>query len=81
MAKKWNGAKVTELRGRRTQSDLAASLVRRGHGTTQTQVSRWEAGQKPRKYILPDLAAELGATPDDLFESVPDDAPFRSRAA
>lgn len=72
--------KLKELRGRRNQTDLAAAMQRRGHGTTQTQVSRWEAGQEPRAYILPDLAAELGVTVNDLYEDAADDAPFQSKA-
>jgi len=67
--------KLKELRGKRDQTDLAAALRRRGFGTTQTQISRWEGGQEPRAYILPALAEELGVAVDDLFEDV--DAPFR----
>ena len=79
METKFDGDKVKELRGRRTQHDLANALRDRGHGTTQTQVSRWESGQRPRDYILPDLAEELGVTPAELFVAAPDDAPFRPR--
>lgn len=75
--RKFSGQKLREARGKRNQTSVAAGLQRRGHGTTQTQVSRWEAGQRPRDYILEDLASEVGLTVDDLFEEVPDDAPFR----
>lgn len=76
---KFSGAKLREARGKRSQTDLAVALQLRGFGTTQTQVSRWEAGQQPRKYILEALASELHVHVDDLFEAVPDDAPFRGR--
>jgi len=76
--RKFSGQKLREARGKyRTQTELAAALQRRGHGTTQTQVSRWEAGQEPREYIREALAAELNVKVDDLYEDVPDDAPFR----
>jgi len=65
---KFSGQKLKEYRGRRNQTDLAAALQRRGLGTTQTQISRWESGQTPRKYVLPLLAAELGCEIAELFE-------------
>jgi len=64
---RFSGEKLKELRGKRTQHDLAEALRRRGYGTTQTQVSRWEAGQAPRGYIVDALAEELGCSRDDLF--------------
>ena len=79
--KKFSGEKVAAARGKRTQIDLAAALRGRGFGTTQTQVSRWESGQQPRRYILDALADELGVSVDDLFEEVQADAPFHGRAA
>lgn len=77
---KFSGDKVKELRGSRTQSELAFALNRRGFGTTQTQVSRWESGQRPRRYILDALAEELGVQPDELFVEETDIPPFRAAA-
>lgn len=71
---RFSGERVRKLRGRRTQIDLAAALRKKGFGTTQTQVSRWEAGQAPRAYILPALAAELGCEVADLFEESEEDS-------
>lgn len=80
--KKFSGEMLETARGRRTQTDLAMALRRRGFGTTQTQVSRWESGQEPRLYIREALAAELGVRLDDLYIEVPEaDAPFHGRAA
>lgn len=59
--------KLPQLRGNLTQTDLANRLRAKGYGTTQTTVSRWEAGQQPRAYVLPALASELGVTVDELF--------------
>lgn len=70
---RFSGQKVKALRGRRNQTDLAAALQRRGFGTTQTQVSRWESGQTPRKIVLPALAAELGCEVSELFEATDDE--------
>lgn len=68
MSLRFSGAKLEDLRGRTTQHDLAAALRKRGFGTTQTTVSRWESGQVPRSAVLPALAAELGVTVDELFD-------------
>lgn len=73
MARKFSPSNLEKLRGLRTQSDLAFALRRRGHGTTQTTVSRWESGQEPRAHVLADIAAELGVTVDALFEDDEDD--------
>lgn len=72
---RWTGRQLEERRGRRTQTDLADALRRRcpGLGTTQTQVSRWESGQQPRKLVLPHLAAELGCSVDELFDADEDE--------
>ena len=79
--KKFNGERMKQLRGERTQTSLAAALQAQGFGTTQTQVSRWESGQRPRGYILEALAAELAVAVDDLFEEVDDsESPFRAAA-
>lgn len=59
--------RLPEFRGNLTQTDLANRLRAKGYGTTQTTVSRWEAGQQPRAYVLPALARELGVSVDDLF--------------
>ena len=78
---KFAGWKVAELRKKKhlTQTELAALLHKHGHGTTQTQVSRWEGGQRPRKYIITALCQELGCRPDDLFEEdAADTPPFRA---
>lgn len=77
---KFSGTKLRKARGKRTQTDVALALQLRGHGTTQTQVSRWESGQKPHNYILMDIAEVLGlSSTDELFEEVLDDAPFPGR--
>lgn len=49
------------------QTELAARLRKRGLGTTQATVSRWEHGQEPRSHMLPALAAELGVKVDELY--------------
>lgn len=80
--RRFSGQKLREARGKRNQTDLAAALQRRGFGTTQTQISRWESGQTPRAYILAPLADALGVKLDDLLEDDPaDDAPFQVDAA
>lgn len=63
----WDGTRLTALRGKRPQTDLASALRKRGFGTTQTTVSRWESGQEPRASVLPSLAAELGVKLDELY--------------
>ena len=76
---KFSGWKVKERREKKrlTQTELAALLLDRGYGTTQTQVSRWESGQQPRKYIIAALADILGCSVHDLFEEdAADAAPF-----
>lgn len=72
MAQIWDGTRLEKLRGRTTQTDLASQLRRRGFGTTQTTVSRWESGQVPHMSVMPALASELGVTVDELFAT--DDA-------
>lgn len=67
MAQRWSGQRLVDLRGRKTQTDLANALRERGFGTTQTTISRWESGKVPRGYVLPALAAELGCSVDELF--------------
>jgi transcriptional regulator with XRE-family HTH domain len=67
--KRWSGENLKEIRGKRNQTSLAAGLQHRGFGTTQTQVSRWEAGQRPRRYIVEAIAAELGCKVDELFDN------------
>jgi transcriptional regulator with XRE-family HTH domain len=69
------GARIRELReGKRlTQHDLADKLRKRGYGTTQTTVSRWESGQLPRGYVARALAEELGTTLDELYRSDDDE--------
>lgn len=69
------GERIKELREARrlTQHDLASNLRKRGFGTTQTTVSRWEAGQVPRGAVLAALADELGVTVDDLLASEDDE--------
>lgn len=78
--KRWTGLQLREKRGKRNQTSLAAGLQSRGHGTTQTQVSRWESGQKPHKYILPDIAAELGCSVEELFDQDDDEESDMSAA-
>lgn len=73
---KFSGEKLRKARGKRTQFDLASAMRQRGFGTTQTQVSRWEAGQAPRQYILGALAAELGCRVADLFEEDDSEMPL-----
>lgn len=72
--RRFSGERLRQLRGRRDQTDLAAALRRRGFGTTQTQVSRWESGQQPRRYILEALAKELGCKVSDLFEDADEES-------
>lgn len=80
--RRFSGERLKEARGKRNQTDLAAALQRRGFGTTQTQISRWESGQTPRRYIRAALAEELGVKIGDLYEDDgADDAPFQERAA
>lgn len=67
MGRRFSSEKLVQLRGRKTQTDLAYALRSRGFGTTQTTVSRWESGQEPRAQVLPALAAELGVTVDALY--------------
>ena len=76
MARRFSSEKLVGLRGKRTQTDLAFALRRRGFGTTQTTVSRWESGQEPRTVVLPALADELGVTVDELYEEDDDEEPL-----
>lgn len=74
MAKHIDGRRIAQLRNRAhlDQTELAGRLRRRGFGTTQTTVSRWEWGQQPRRYILSALADELGVTVGDLYSDEDD---------
>lgn len=65
----FSGRRLEQLRNglRLTQHDLATRLRQRGFGTTQTTVSRWEAGQMPQASVLPALAEELGVEMQELF--------------
>jgi len=74
MARKFNAERLVALRGNRTQHDLASALRRRGFGTTQTTVSRWESGQTPRSSVVGALADELGVKPDELFDADDEEA-------
>lgn len=69
------GTRIRELREARkiTQHDLADRLRKRGYGTTQTTVSRWESGQVPRGYVAKALAEELGTSLDELYGSDDDE--------
>lgn len=71
--KRWTGLQLKAIRDKRSQTSLAVGLQNRGYGTTQTQVSRWESGQKPHNYIVPDIAAELGCTVEELYETDDDE--------
>lgn len=73
MGRRFSPEKLEKLRGRRTQTDLAYALRRRGFGTTQTTVSRWESGQEPRSQVMAALAAELGVKVDELYEGEDDE--------
>lgn len=55
------------------QHDLADRLRRRGYGTTQATISRWEKGQMPRGYVIRALADELDTTVADLLGENDDD--------
>lgn len=72
-----SGERIKTLRESRNllQHDLASALRRRGFGTTQTTVSRWEAGQLPNASVLPVLAAELGVSLDDLYGDAEEEEP------
>lgn len=63
------GSRIKSLRESRklTQHDLASSLRRAGFGTTQTTVSRWEAGQSPHSSVIPALAEALGVEVAELY--------------
>lgn len=76
----FSGNTLRRLRDDRrlTQHDLASALRKRGFGTTQTTVSRWEDGQQPHASVLPALAAELGVSMDALYA---DDDPEEDAAA
>ena len=73
MGRRFSPEKLEKLRGKRTQTDLAYALRRRGFGTTQTTISRWESGQEPRSLVLPALAAELGVKVDELYDGDEDE--------
>jgi transcriptional regulator with XRE-family HTH domain len=62
-------SKLAGLRVRRglSQQQLADRLGRRGFGTTQETVSRWEHGQQPRGWVREALAEELGVPLDELY--------------
>lgn len=81
MSSTFSGQRLEQLRGRKTQTDLANGLRARGFGTTQTTVSRWESGQVPHSSVLPALAAELGVSVQELFAEPDDGEPSRMRAA
>lgn len=72
-----NGKRLKALRESRriTQHDLASALRRRGFGTTQTTVSRWEDGQSPNSAVLPVLASELGVSLDELYADAEEEEP------
>ncbi len=80
MSQRFSGERLQKLRGLTTQTDLANALRRRGFGTTQTTVSRWESGQVPHSAVMPALAAELGVPIESLYAQVEDDAPFPEAA-
>lgn len=72
--RRFSGDRLQQLREDRhlLQHDLADRLRRRGFGTTQTTVSRWENGQEPRASVLSALADELGVTVDELYGDAED---------
>lgn len=72
MSRYFSGQRLEELRGLKTQTDLASGLRKRGFGTTQTTISRWESGQMPHSSVLPALAAELNCTVDELYADADD---------
>jgi len=65
----FSGARLRKLREAKhlLQHDLADRLRKRGFGTTQVTVSRWENGQAPRASVMAALAAQLGVAVDDLY--------------
>lgn len=66
----FSGARLREIReaNRLLQHDLADRLRKRGFGTTQVTVSRWENGQAPRSSVMAALADELGVKVDELYQ-------------
>lgn len=74
------GTRIREAREskRLLQHDLADRLRTKGYGTTQATISRWEAGQVPRGYVLRALADELGVSVDDLLGEAHDDGESRA---
>lgn len=71
----FSGQQLRRLRtaARLTQHDLASRLRKRGFGTTQTTISRWEDGQQPLSGVLPSLAAELDCSIADFYAGEDDD--------
>lgn len=60
-----NGLKKKRLEAGLTQTELATAL-----GTVQSAISAWESGEKmPRAAQLPELAAALHCTIDELYQS------------
>lgn len=78
-----SGERLRVLRNaaRLTQHDLATKLRRRGFGTTQTTVSRWEDGQLPHSSVLSALADELGVSLADLLGTAAPVDPFDAAKA
>ena len=76
--RRFSGAKLQHLREDRNilQHDLADKLRRRGYGTTQATVSRWENGQEPRSYVMGALADELGVGVEDLYSDDEEEDPL-----
>lgn len=67
--RRFSGENLHRIREQRRilQDDLAHQLRRRGFGTTQATVSRWENGQEPRAHVIGALADILGVTVDELY--------------
>lgn len=65
-----------------TQADVAYRLREHGHKANERSIRRWESGEHaPHANVVPDLAAALGITLDELYTPDVADAPFPSRAA
>lgn len=75
-----DGSKLARLRTAKKfdQTELATRLRKRGLGTTQATVSRWENGQEPSAYALPAIAAELGVSIEDLYADADEDDESRT---
>lgn len=70
-----NPGRLLTLRGKRSREDVAHQLRNRGHGTDAKAIWRYETGRsQPNARVLPDYAAVLGVSVDELYTDDEEDS-------